>query len=429
MPAVLLFSMLFIMLLICVPIGYAIGLSSIFYLILTHAAPLATIPAKMIVGGDSFLFLAVPMFTFAGYLMEMGGISERLINWVNKLCGRIPGSLGAVTIITCTIFAALTGSGAATVAAVGAILYPLMIKQNYPEDQAAATIAAGGTLGPIIPPSITMIIYGSAMGVSVSDMFLGGVVPGLIIAVLFLAFNTFFAIKHKIPRDETKYSGKEILLATWKSLGVLMLPVIILGGIYSGIVTPTEAAALAIVYSLALMIAFKQFTLKRFLEICQRTVKTTSVIMLIVTISNAFAYVLTIERVPALIANALTPLIGSATTYMVILIILLLIVGALMDSAPAILILAPILVPIGLNLGIDPLHLGIVFCVTLIVGLITPPFGINLFTAVATTGVSFEHVTRRVIPFIVCAVISILVIAFIPQTVTFLPRWVHAMGG
>ncbi len=422
MEALLLFGILFLLLFLCVPIGFAIGLSCCAYAFITGVSKLSIIPAKMVSGNDSFLFLAVPMFTFAGYLMESGGISVRLIDWVDKHFGRLPGSMGAVAIITCAIFAALTGSGAATTAAVGAIMFPLMIKSGYTEEMASGTIAAGGTLGPIIPPSIAMIIYGSAMGVSISDMFMGAALPGILITFSFLGYNTYYALKHKLPRQEARYTWKESLISTWKSLGVLLLPVVILGGIYSGIFTPTEAAAVAIVHSTILMIAFKQFTIKRYFEVLRRTAKTTGVILLIVAISNAFAFILAKEKIPEIIASAAMPYLINEYVYLAILIVILLIVGALMDTAPAILILAPILVPIGVELGLDPLHLGVLFCVILLVGLITPPFGLNLFTIASTAGVTFEQATKGVLPYIVCAVISCILVAYVPEIILFLPN-------
>lgn len=418
----ILFGLLFLLLFLCVPIGYSIGLACCGLALITGCCDLSMIPAKMIAGNDSFIFLAVPMFTFAGYLMEAGNISGRLIDWVQKVFGRLPGSMGAVAIITCAIFAALTGSGAATTAAVGAIMFPLMVKAQYSEETAAGIIASGGVLGPIIPPSIPMIIYGSAMGVSISEMFLGGVVPGLLMAGFFLLYNAWYAIHNHLPRNTEKYSIKEILLTTWKSLGVLFLPVLILGGIYGGYFTPTEAAAVAIVYSTILMIAYKRFTFKRYFQVMMRTASTTGVILLIVAISNAFAFLLTKERIPAKLTQAAVPLLHNAYIYLAAVIIIFLIAGALMDTAPALLILSPILVPIGVEFGLDKLHLGVLMCLVMIVGLITPPFGLNLFTIASTSKVSFERATRGAMPMIICCIIVCILCAYIPQLITFLPN-------
>lgn len=419
--ALILFGLLFLLLALCVPVGYAIGLACCGLAFFTGTCDLSMIPAKMITGNDSFIFLAVPMFTFAGYLMEAGNITERLVDWVNKVFGRMPGSMGAVAIITCAIFAALTGSGAATTAAVGAIMYPLMLKAEYSRESAAGIIASGAVLGPVIPPSIPMIIYGSAMGVSISDMFLGGVVPGVLMAGSFLLYNTWYAIKHKLPRSTTKYSLSDILKATWHSLGVLMLPVIILGGIYSGLFTPTEAAAVAIVYTTALMIAYGRFSIKRYLGVMKRTAGTTGVIMLIVALSNAFSFLLTKERIPSKLTAAVVPMLGNAYIYLAVVIVIFLIAGALMDTAPALLILAPILVPIGVEFGLSELHLGVLMCIVMICGLITPPFGLNLFTISSTSGVSFEQATKGAAPMIGCCVIICILCAYIPALITFLP--------
>ena len=422
--ALILFGLLFLLLALCVPVGYAIGLACCGLALFTGTCDLSMIPAKMITGNDSFIFLAVPMFTFAGYLMEAGNITERLVDWVNKVFGRLPGSMGAVAIITCAIFAALTGSGAATTAAVGAIMFPLMIKAQYSKDASAGIIASGAVLGPVIPPSIPMIIYGSAMGVSISDMFLGGVIPGVLMAGSFLLYNTWYAIKHQLPRSTTKYSLYDILKATWHSLGVLMLPVIILGAIYSGLFTPTEAAAVAIAYTTALMIAYGRFTFKRYLQVMKRTASTTGVIMLIVALSNAFSFLLTKERIPSKLTSAVVPMLGNAYIYLAVVIIIFLIAGALMDTAPALLILAPILVPIGVEFGLSELHLGVLMCIVMICGLITPPFGLNLFTISSTSGVSFEQATKGAAPMIICCVIICILCAYIPGLITFLPSLV-----
>lgn len=417
----ILFGLMFLFMFLCIPVGIAIALACCGLALITGTVDLSLIPSKMVMGNDSFIFLAVPMFTFAGYLMEEGNLSERLVDWVNKLFGRAHGSMGVVTIVTCAIFAALTGSGAATTASVGAIMYPLMRKAGYADQDAAGIIASGGVLGPIIPPSIPMIIYGSAMGVSISAMFLGGVIPGLIMAGGFLVYNRWYAVHHKLPRSEVKYTVKEKLQATWKSLGVLFLPVLILGGIYGGLFTPTEAAAAAIVYSTILMVFYKRFSFKRYFRVMQRTASTTGVILLIVAISNAFSFLLTKERIPTTLTDAAVPLLHNQYIYLAVVIIIFLIAGALMDTAPALLILAPILVPIGVEFGLSELHLGVLMCIIMISGLITPPFGLNLFTISSTSGVSFEKATKGALPMIIICIIVCILCAYIPQLITFLP--------
>lgn len=420
--AFLLFGLMLVMMVFGIPIAFSIGLSGTVYLMITGMRELILVPQRAVIGTDSFVLLAIPLFTFAGYLMEQGGLSRRLVNWVERIFGFFPGSTGTISIICCTIFAALTGSGPATVAAIGALMIPSMLQNGYTKRTAAGIIAAGGALGPIIPPSIAMIVYGSAMNLSIPQMFLASIIPGLFISFLFIIVNTIYALSKGIKGDPQRYSFKEIVHYTWKALPVLMLPVIVLGGIYGGIFTPTEAASVCTIYSLMLAIVYKEMDLKRFLDACRKTVVTSSMVMFIVGISNLFGWLLSATRIPSIIAAAAIPYCRTPEIYMLILMFILFFIGCLMDTIPAILILAPILVPIGVTLGLDPLHLGVVFCINLIVGFISPPFGINLFTVSSTAGVPFAEVVKGVWPYILAAVIGVMILAYVPGIALFLPR-------
>jgi len=415
MQAAVLFAVLFLLLILGVPVAFSIALSSISYLIIFYqGSSLIQLPTKMYASNDSYVLLAIPLFIFAGYLMEAGGISKRLIDFVQRLLGRLPGAMGTVSIVTCMVFSALTGSAVATIAAVGSIMYPSMVEAGYKKETAAGIICCAGALGPIIPPSVPMVIYGSTMGVSVADLFRGGIVPGLILGLLFIAANTVYAIYKKLPVNTETYSCKDLLIAFWRSIGVLFLPVLILGGIYGGYVTPTEAATLAVIYSVFLTLVYRSIDLKTLLNACKRTVVTAGTIMTIITISNLFAYILSVENIPAKIAKAIAPYMRSQQGYMIILFLFLVVVGALMDSGPAILILAPIVVPIGTSMGIDPVFLGTMFCVILCAGAITPPFGVGLFTMSSTADLSFGQVVKGALPFMLICFAALFIMSLVP---------------
>lgn len=421
--ALLLFFPLLLFLILGVPIVFGIIASSAVFLLITGMKPLVLIAQQSIVGMDSLVLIAVPLFTFSGYLMEKAGLSQRLVNWAETLFGRMRGSNGVITLVCCAFFAALTGSGPATVAAIGAIMMPALVHSGYPQKDAAGMLAAGGALGPIIPPSIAMIVYGSTMSLSIPDMFIGAVVPGFLILASYLVVHQIQVKRLKIQRSEERYTSIQVLNATWKALPVILLPIIVLGGIYGGIFTPTEAATVCVVYSLVLGIVYKTINKTVLLEAMLKTVTTSSTIALIVGVSGAFGKIMAAARIPTMLTQQVVPLLGSATAYMVVLMVLLFIVGCIMETLSSIVILAPLLVPIGLELGIDPLHLGVIFCVTLVVGFITPPFGINLFTAVSTTGVKYTDVVKGVLPYMIAAMIMCIIMAFVPDIVLLLPRF------
>lgn len=417
-----LFICLFALLVFSVPITYALGLSSVFVMAYKDIGTLLLLPQKAVAGMSSFVLIAIPMFTLAGYLMDVGGISKRLVKWAETVFYWVPGSTGAITTICCMIFAALTGSGPATVAAIGGIMMPSMLKSGYKEGQAASLVVAGGCLGPIIPPSIPMVIYGASMGVSISAMFAGAAIPGIILGSSYLIINAIIAKRNGIKSDVKKVSPIEMLKITWNSLGVLFLPVIVLGGIYGGIFTPTEASAVAVVYALILGIVFREISWKSLLVALKKTAMSATAIMMIIAISALFGWILSMTRAPQVLAKALIPYINSKATYMVLLMVLLFFIGCLMDMNPAILVLAPIVVPLGYELGIDPVHLGVVYCTNLVVGMMTPPFGMNIFTATAALRVKYQTIVKHLWPYILVSIILVFFFALCEDVVMFLPN-------
>jgi len=420
---ILLIGVLLALMVVGIPIAFSIELSGIIFLLVTNMKSMIVVAQRLFMGMTNYTLIAIPLFTFSGYLMESGGLSRRLVDWVNKFFGWFWGSMGTVTIVCCTIFAALTGSGPATVAAIGAIMIPSMRNNGYTKEASAGILASAGALGPIIPPSVVMIVYGTTMNLSIPDMFMGGVVPGLTIALGLITVNTVYAVRHDIKPIKIKYTAKQLISSTVSAFGVLMLPVIVLGGIYGGIFTPTEAAAVCVVYSLLLGVIYRELTLESLVSALKRTIETSAMVILITGMSGILGWLLSAAQIPRAIAEAILPYIGgSQTIYILLLLAILFAVGCIMETLAAVVIIAPILVPIGLELGMDPLHLGLVFCIALIVGYITPPFGCNLFTASAVAEVSYAQVLKGVLPYLAMMATITIVLAFIPSLSIWLPN-------
>ena len=418
------FIVLFGFMLLGVPVAFAIMSSGMAYLVSTGTSFLV-VAQRLIYGLNSFTLLAVPLFILVGNLMDYGGISKRLTDWAKSLLGWLPGGLGIVTVFSCAIFAALTGSGPATVAAIGSIMLPSMKKAGYSEDSSAGLVAAAGALGPIIPPSIPMIIYGVTMNLSIPAMFVAGITPGLVIAIALSFVNIIFAyrnpevLKHA---HDMKFDFKHSLKMLWKALGALGLPVLIMGGIYGGVFTPTESAAVGIVYALIVGFALKELKVKDLPRILISSLKTSTMVNFIIAAASLFSWVISKSQVGVAISNGFISLVGgSQSMYLFVLVVILLVVGCLMDNVAATLILAPILIPVGVSLGCNQLHIGMLFCICLVVGFVTPPFGYNLFTAVSISGLNFKRIVKGTIPFLLTEIVLLFVFAYVPGIITWLP--------
>lgn len=421
----LVFLVLFGLMLIGVPVAFSILSAGMTYLALTGVRSLV-VTQRLVYGLNSFTLLAVPLFILVGNLMDFGGISRRLTDWAKSLLGWMPGGLGIVTVFSCAIFAALTGSGPATVAAIGSIMLPSMVKAGYSRETSAGLVASAGALGPIIPPSIPMIIYGVTMNLSIPAMFVGGVVPGLVIALVLSVVNVVFAFRNpevlKYSR-QTKFDLGESLRLFWKALGALGLPVLILGGIYGGIFTPTESAAIGVVYALILGFALKELKVKDLPKILINSLKTSTMVNFIIAAASLFSWVVSRSQIGGVISSAFISLVGgSQVVYLLVLIVVLLFVGCIMDNVAATLILAPILIPVGIQLGCNQLHLGLLFCICLVIGFVTPPFGYNLFTAISISGLNFKQILKGSLPFLITEIALLFVFAFVPGLCTWLPR-------
>lgn len=421
----IMFLLMFAGIFIGLPVAFSILGSGIVFLSVTGLKPLTLVAQRMVTGLDSFPLLAVPLFVLVGDLMDRGGISKRMVRWAESLLGWIPGGLGIVTIVSCAIFAALTGSGPATVAAIGAIMIPSLTEKGYPKHTAAGMAAAGGALGPIIPPSIPMIIYGVTMSLSIPRMFIAGIVPGLFLMMLLIGVNVVISRRNPdiLQYRGAAFSAKRLLKNTGSALGALLLPVIILGGIYSGVFTPTEAAAVGVVYALFVgIVVYREIKLRDLPSALIQSMKTAAMVDFIIAAANLLSWIMSVTQVSTTVIHFLMLYINNKFTYLLALMLLLFVVGALMDTVAAIIIIAPIIVPLGIQLGLDPLHLGMIFVINLVIGYVTPPFGYNLFTAASVTGLKFNEVVRGTLPFLFVEMAAVLVMAYIPEIITWLPN-------
>lgn len=425
--ALLLFSLMFTLFIAGIPIAFSLLLCSALFLLFTGMRPLIVVPQRVMAGLDSFPLLAVPLFILMGNLMEKAGLSRRLIDLIDMMVGRVHGALGYVTVIACAMFGALTGSAPATVAAIGAIMMPAMIAQKYPAALATGITASSGALGNIIPPSIALILYGATVNVSIPKLFVANILPGLLMALAFMLTHMLLTRKLKVPKSATRsYTSQEMVMVALKAIPSLLMPVVILGGIYGGVFTPTEAAAVGVVFSLVLGVCYRQFTVGTLWQVMKNSVETSSMVGIILGAAGIFGWILASARIPMLMVTELTPLLDTQFLYLALLVVFLLLVGCVMDAAASIVILAPILVPIGIALGVDPIHLGVVFCVNLVVGFFTPPFGLNLFTTVSVSGQPYEVVVRGVMPFVIAAIIVLYILAYVPEISLVLVRLMEA---
>ncbi len=408
------FLILIVLFIINVPIAVALGISATFVFLVDDKVPLIAVIQRMFNSVDSFPLLAIPFFILAGKLMETGGMSKRLIRLAEVIVGRIRGGLAIVSIIACAFFAAISGSAAATTAAVGSLLIPAMVKKGYDRNFSTAIQATGGTIGIMIPPSVPLVLFGVAAGVSISDLFIAGIIPGLFVVVSLILLVYFISLMKGYGGGES-HTFKEFLIALKESLLALLMPLIILGGIYGGIFTPTEAAVVAVVYGLIVgVIIYREINVKQLIEIFHSSINISAVILFIIAGASAFGFYLTRERIPAQITETMLGITDNWIVALLIINLLLLFVGIFLETAAAIIILTPILVPIAQAMGIDLIHFGIIMIVNLAIGFITPPVGINLFIAAKIGNTKLEGLLKAIIPFIIIMVVNVLIISYLP---------------
>ncbi|MCE8029124.1 TRAP transporter large permease [Halomonas daqingensis] len=419
--ALLLFLLLIVLFVIGVPIAFSLGLASAITVWQGELMPMLIVAQQYITSVNSFPLMAIPFFILAGYLMQSGGISRRLVDFSNTIVGSMTGGLAMVAIVTSLFFAAISGSGAATTAAIGAILIPAMIAKGYASGYAAANQAASGALGVIIPPSIPLILYGIAANVSVGDMFVAGILPGLMITLSLLLFAYGYARYHGHGGGE-RSSWREMFTAGRKALLAILMPVIILGGIYGGIFTPTEAAVIAVVYSFLVgFVIYREISLKDIVGILQEAAVTTAVVLSIIGAAGLYGRILQSLRVPSMLSNFVIGAIDSPLLFIVLVNVLLLMAGMFIEAAAAILIFVPILLPIAVSFGFDPVHFGIIMVVNLAMGMFTPPVGLNLFVASQISKVGVARLTWSILPFVAIVLVNLFIISVVPFLSTWLP--------
>ena len=424
--ALILFGTLFLLFLLKMPIGFSLMISSILVMVLTGTG-LEMVPKRLFTACDSFAFMAVPFFILAGTLMSQGGISRRLCNFINSVLGRFPGGLGLVSVVACMFFAAISGSSAATTAAIGGMMIPEMVKRKYDKDFSAAINAAGGTIGVIIPPSIPFVTYGVLTGCSISTLFMAGFMPGLLMGLALMVVVVIVSIK-KGYKDTTKFSGREILKFFWDALLAMLMPVIVLGGIYTGLFTPTEAAVVAVVYGVIVgMFVYRNITPKSLMNILRDAAGSTAQVMILICAASLFGYVLTAHRIPDAIATFILGLSSNKWVILLLINLLLLVVGTFLDTTAAIIILVPILFPIINTIGVDPIHFGMILCVNLAVGFVTPPFGTCLFVACGVADTSLGAITKKILPFIAALLVVVALVTICEPISLFLPKLLGAM--
>ena len=418
------FLFFFLFAVLAVPIAFALASAGTLAIWLsTSPLPLTTIPQRMFAAVDSFPFLAIPFFILAGDMMSGSGITRRLVDLAAAVVGAIHGGLAIITQIAGSMMDAMSGSSAASTAAMGSVMLPEMARQNYDKGWSAAVVAASGVTGVIIPPSITAVVYGSVAGVSIGQLFMGGVLPGFMIVASMCILFAVQAKRRNYPKQDVNRSVKGFALSLRRAIPALMMPIIVLGGIYGGIFTPTEAGAVTAVYTFIIgVFLYRELPLRKVWPLIIRSAITTAAIMLVVAGANVLGFVVTFERVPQAVAGFMLALSENPTIIMMILMLIFLLAGMFVTASAAVVILAPIVLPIVNSLGIDPILFGVLAVVNLGIGTVTPPLGINLFIVSGIAKVPLDRVLREIWPVLAVLILDLAILMTFPQITLFLPE-------
>ncbi len=424
--ALILFVCLMVLLLIGVPVSFALGISAIISLLVEGSVPLMQIIQRMFAGSSSWLLLAIPFFMLTGQIMEKGGVTRRLVDFADALVGFLPGGLSAVNIVVSMFFGGVSGSAVADTSAVGSLLIPAMSGQGYKKSYAAAVTASSSPIGIIIPPSIPLILYGWVAGLSVAELFLAGIGAGLLVGTSEILVSTVIAIKRGY-KSSNPFSLRRIWTTGKAGMAALVAPLIIIGGIISGYFTPTEAAVVAVFYSLFLGFAvFRELRISHIPGIIIESVKSTASVMMVIATASAFGWVLSANDVPQECAALMMETFQNPTVFLFALIGMFLVLGTFLDANASILLVVPVIAPAVELMNLDPIQVAVILVVTLGVGLVTPPVGLCVFIASSISGLSFEELIPELIPFVLCLLVCILLLVFFPAITTFIPSLLNA---
>ena len=422
---VTLFMLLFLLLLLAIPVYTALGFSSLLTFSVFSNINLMVIVQRMIGGIDKFSLMSVPFFILAANVMKNGGIATRILKWAQVFVGHRKGGLALTTELACMFFGAVSGSSPATVVAIGGLMYPALCKNGYENGFATGLITSSGSVALLIPPSISAIVYGAVTGSSVGALFMAGFGAGVLYGVFYLIYCYWYANKHKLPLSE-RVPWKERLKVTREASWALGVPLIIIGGIYAGIFTPTEASGVSAVYAILVsMIVYREMSFKSLIKTCIDSAETTAQVMMLLAAASVFGWVLTVGQVPQSLGNWLVS--ANVSTFMFLLLtnVILIIAGMFIDGSSAIVILAPLLYPLAISLGINAIHYGVIMVANAAIGMFTPPFGLNLFVAQPITGNKMIVIIKGVMPFIAISLIALLVITYWPDVSLFIPRLIY----
>jgi len=425
MATLTLFGLLIVLLVIGVPISVALGLSTTAALLLFTDQPTLIIAQKMFTSLDKFALMAIPLFVLAGNFLSQGGAAARIIRFARSVVGHLPGGLPMSAIFACIIFAAVSGSSPATVAAIGSIMIGAIREDGYSNSFSVGSIVCAGSLGILIPPSIVLIVYGVTVDQSIGKLFMAGVLPGVFLGGMLMLVTYFAAVKGGFKKTQ-RASGKEMWVAFKDASWGLFVVIIIIGGIYGGLFTPTEAAAVAAVYGFFVVkFIYRDLSWKQIPEVIKASAATSAMIMFIIANAMIFAYLLTIEQIPQNLANWIIDMNLSKVTFLIFVNLLLLLAGNFMEPSSLIMILAPLIFPVAMQLGIDPIHLGVIITVNMEIGMLTPPVGLNLFVASGISGLGLGDVCKAAIPWFFALLIGLLVITYVPAISLWLPNLMY----
>ncbi|MBI3713717.1 MAG: TRAP transporter large permease subunit [Burkholderiales bacterium] len=425
MNALIIFVLLLLLMLTGMPISIALGLTVLTFLFTMTTVPIESVALKLFTGIEKFEIMAIPFFILAGNFLTHGGVARRMINFAASMVGHWHGGLALAGVLACALFAAVSGSSPATVVAIGSIILPAMVKQGYPKGFGAGVVTTSGALGILIPPSIVMVMFSVSTNTSVGQLFMAGVIPGLLLA-FFLGLTTWFlARKHQYPRMP-KASWAERLVAFRKSAWGLSLIIVVMGGIYTGMFTPTEAAAVAAVYAFLIAVfVYKDMTIKMVPKVLIDSAAMSAMLLYIITNAVLFSFLMTSENIPQAMAGWILDSGFGMVSFLLVVNVLLLLAGNVMEPSSIVLIMAPILFPVAMKLGIDPVHFGIIMVVNMEVGMCHPPVGLNLYVASGITKMGISELTVAVLPWLMTMLGFLLLITYVPAISTWLPNLIY----